>query len=192
MSARAKNYALFSPAETLEVALERGNAGHMPVGNDGGDDGEGHDLPDEPEEPVQPIHSQSQGAPRGGWVVTPPAEGLYAMLWATYRDGARTVQALAKRSGVSVRTAMTAVHKGWPENNWPALQERWKLFEKQADANRARELENDRRAAAEAGKTSATLWREYQRKWMPVAEMAPELVREFGNRLKQVMSAATS
>ncbi len=129
--------------------------------------------------------------PAKGWVETPPPEPVYAGMWACYRDGARATNALARRAGVSYRMAYTAVHRGWPANKWPALAERWKLFERQADAARARELENDRQAAETAGKTSAARWRDYQAKWLPVMDMAPEIVGELGRKLKQAVALAT-
>lgn len=112
-------------------------------------------------------------------------------MWTAFREGAQSAHHLQRRTGVSRLMAETAIKRGWPENNWPPLRERWKLFEKQAEASRQRELQADRLAAENAGKTSATRWREHQEKWMPVADMAPELIGELGRRLKAAVNAAT-
>ena len=156
-------------------------------------------MADETEGPVDSVPADgSEGtvskggdAPSKRWVLTAPHEAIYAAMWTAYREGAQTDAALQRRTGVSLRMAQTAIHRGWPENNWPALAERWKLFSKQAEQARQAELQADRLAAESAGKTSATRWREHQDKWMPVAEMAPELLASMGQKLKQAMQVAT-
>ena len=152
------------------------------------------DESQQPVGPIRPIDDLPQPVvtpPSRGWVETPPPEAVYAALWASYREGAQVAKHLARRTGVSLLMADTAIRRGWPTKNWPALQERWRLFARQADAAREKELERDRAAAEDAGKTSATRWREYQEKWMPVAEMAPELVGELGRKLRTAVGAAT-
>jgi hypothetical protein len=129
--------------------------------------------------------------PSRRWVITAPHEAIYAAMWTAFREGSQTAPAMQRRTGVSLRMAETAILRGWPENNWPALAERWKLFSRQAEEARQRELQADRLAAESAGKTSATRWREHQEKWMPVAEMAPELIGALGNKLKQAVAIAT-
>lgn len=155
-------------------------------------------MADETVGPVDPVGAVDAkdavvagSVPARGWIETPPHEGIYAAMWTAFREGAQTAHHMQRRTGVSRLMAETAIKRGWPQNNWPALAERWKLFSKQAEQARQAELQADRIAAQAAGKSAATRWREHQDRWMPVAEMAPDLLADLGRKLKQAVGLAT-
>ena len=143
-----------------------------------------------PEKCDDPADQGEKAPPFGGWCQAPD-EDRYAGMWAAFREGCRGTRALARKCGVGFAMAKTAIEKGWPDERWPALRDRLVLWERQADQARERALQADRTAAETAGKTSATVWREHQKKWQPVLEMAPELIGELGRKLRSAIGSAT-
>ncbi len=128
--------------------------------------------------------------PARGWT-RPPSEEKYAALWARFRDGVRVGRELAKLCRVDMRTALTAIRRGWPEKGWPPLNERLILWNKQRENVRSNELARDRAAATEAGKTEASKWREITDAMWPSVRDLATLCCQASDSLKRSVRLAT-
>lgn len=179
-------------AETLGVASTHvevvAKVAEMTDHTDGTDD-EGPDLP---EDELPGLHGPDD-APRPPWRgwTEAPTEEVYNLLWTSYRDGITGLRVLGKRTGAGQRTIQTAIDRGWPEKGWPSLRERMKLYERQRDASRQRELAAEKAKAEAEGINEAQAWQAFTKRSQALVSQAEDVLGEMGKKLKQAVQLAT-
>lgn len=89
---------------------------------------------DEPKNPQPPQFAiVKPGARKGPRSRNRVSRELYEEMAATYLSGTRSMYELAKKFGLSNKTAKKAVETGWPERNWPSLKSRAELHDRIKD-----------------------------------------------------------
>ena len=111
-------------------------------------------------------------------------ESEWSAAWACYRDGTRGIRALARKCSFGFSMAKTCIERGFPNQGLASFQDKLKLWERQREAARARELEADRQAAADQGMTEARIWRDFTKRTQSLVKQAEDVLVSFGKKLQ--------
>jgi hypothetical protein len=116
----------------------------------------------------------------------------YEALWASYRDGTRSVVILKKRHVLGSVRVRWAIDRGWPEANQPALAARAEWWDKQKDQERQRATaEADRKAAEEKGREEAESWASFAPKATSLAMKGLAMLNGVTESLQRAIPAAS-